>query len=129
VIAVVRHESGFDPEARSPAGARGLMQLMPATARRFGVDDPDDPAQNLRGGTRYLRWLLDRYQGDVRLALAGYHAGEGAVARHGGVPPYRETREYVRRVLADLGGAAVRRSPAGGGLRVRRQGATLIVSN
>jgi soluble lytic murein transglycosylase-like protein len=76
----------------------GLMQLMPATARRFGVADPDDPAQHVAGGTRYLRWLLDRYGGDVALALAGYNAGEGAVDRHGGIPPYRETQNYVRTV-------------------------------
>jgi soluble lytic murein transglycosylase-like protein len=98
VKAVILAESAGRPRARSPKGAMGLMQLMPATARRFGVADPDDPAQNVAGGTRYLRWLLDRYGGDVALALAGYNAGEGAVDRHGGIPPYRETQNYVRTV-------------------------------
>lgn len=98
VKAVILAESGGREKVRSPKGAMGLMQLMPATARRFGVTDPDDPAQNIAGGTRYLRWLLDRFGGDVARALAGYNAGEGAVDRHGGIPPYQETRNYVRRV-------------------------------
>jgi hypothetical protein len=100
VLEVVRAESNFDPRARSHKGALGLMQLIPATARRFGVDDPFEPIQNLRGGMAYLRWLLDRFDGDQALALAGYNAGEGAVERHGGIPPYAETRAYVRRILA-----------------------------
>jgi soluble lytic murein transglycosylase-like protein len=100
VRAVMLTESAGKPHATSPQGARGLMQLMPATAARFGVADPDDPAQNIGGGTRYLRWLLDRYGGNVPLALAGYNAGEGAVDRHDGIPPYRETRHYVWRVQA-----------------------------
>jgi soluble lytic murein transglycosylase-like protein len=99
VQAVVAVESGFRPEAVSPKGAQGLMQLMPATARALGVADAFDPAQNLDGGTRHLRALIDRYGGDVKSALAAYNAGEGAVARHRGVPPYRETRDYVRKVL------------------------------
>ena len=99
VLEVVRAESNFNPRARSHKGALGLMQLIPATARRFGVKDPFDPVQNLRGGMAYLRWLQDRFDGDIRLALAGYNAGEAAVERHGGVPPYNETRAYVGKIL------------------------------
>ena len=97
--AVVQQESGFNPRAVSPAGAAGLMQLMPATATRFGVRDRFDPAQNLRGGARYLAWLLDHFNQDLDLALAGYNAGERSVRRHGNrVPPYAETQAYVRAV-------------------------------
>jgi soluble lytic murein transglycosylase-like protein len=99
VQAVVAVESGFRPDALSPKGAQGLMQLMPRTARSLGVKDAFDPADNLDGGTRYLRALVTRYGGDVKHALAAYNAGEGAVARHGGVPPYPETLAYVRKVL------------------------------
>jgi hypothetical protein len=99
VQAVVAVESGFRPDAVSPKGAQGLMQLMPYTARALGVKDTFDPAANLDGGTRYLRALIQRYGGDVTRALAAYNAGEGAVARHGGVPPYPETLAYVRKVL------------------------------
>ena len=106
VLEVVRAESNFDPRARSDKGALGLMQLIPATARRFGVDDPFEPAQNLRGGMAYLRWLLERFDGDIRLALAAYNAGEDAVERHGGVPPYAETQDYVVRILERYGSAA-----------------------
>ena len=98
VMAVVQVESNFDPEARSPKNAQGLMQLIPETAKRFGVEDVWDPEQNLRGGMLYLRWLLDNFKGDTKLALAGYNAGEGAVQLHGGIPPFEETRDYVRRV-------------------------------
>jgi hypothetical protein len=99
VQAVVAVESGFRPDAVSPKGAQGLMQLMPATARYLGVKDSLDPVDNLDGGTRYLRALIERYNGDVERALAAYNAGQGAVARHGGVPPYPETLAYVRKVL------------------------------
>jgi hypothetical protein len=105
VAAVVRAESAFDPRAVSHKGARGLMQLMPATARRFGLaaHEIHDPAKNLDAGTRYLAWLLERFAGDVERALAAYNAGEGTVARYGGVPPFRETRNYLRRIYATLG--------------------------
>ena len=99
VQAVVAVESGFRPDAVSPKGAQGLMQLMPRTARALGVKDSFDPADNLDGGARHLRALVTRYGGDVKRALAAYNAGEGAVARHGGVPPYPETLAYVRKVL------------------------------
>jgi soluble lytic murein transglycosylase-like protein len=99
VMAVVSVESGFQPQAVSPKGAQGLMQLMPATARDLGVADPFDPAANLDGGSRYLSSLVARYDGDLAKALAAYNAGMGAVARHGGVPPYEETRRYVRKIL------------------------------
>jgi soluble lytic murein transglycosylase-like protein len=103
VFEVVRAESNFNPRARSHKGALGLMQLIPATARRFGVKDPFEPRQNLHGGMAYLRWLLQRFDGDLRLSLAGYNAGERAVERYGDVPPYAETREYVRRILSRYG--------------------------
>lgn len=99
VLAVVEAESNFNPRALSPKNAQGLMQLIPATAERFGVQDVWDPEQNLRGGMAYLRWLLAYYKGDVKLALAGYNAGEGAVDKHGGVPPYAETQAYVSRII------------------------------
>jgi len=99
VIAVVSVESGFRPQAVSPKGAQGLMQLMPKTAESLGVVDAFDPEQNLDGGVRHLGQLLAQYNGDVGQALAAYNAGEGAVQRHKGIPPYRETRAYVRKVL------------------------------
>jgi len=105
VAAVVRAESAFDPLAVSIKGARGLMQLMPATALRFGLleNDIHDPRRNLETGSRYLAELADLYERDLPLVLAAYNAGEGTVARYGGVPPYRETRDYIRRVYSFLG--------------------------
>lgn len=103
VHAVIKAESNYDPTAVSPKGAIGLMQLMPGTAERFGVD-PWQPAQNIDGGVRYLKWLLEQF-GDISLALAGYNAGEGAVMKYGRtIPPYRETQNYVDKVLALYGG-------------------------
>jgi len=99
VEAVIAAESAFDPRAISKKGAQGLMQLMPATADRYGVTNVWDPLQNIVGGTTHLRDLIQTYHGDLRNVLAAYNAGEGAVAKHGGVPPYQETREYIDRVL------------------------------
>ena len=99
LYSVMHQESSFKSHALSPKGARGLMQLMPGTAARFGVTSIFDPRQNIEGGARYLRFLLDRFDGDVNLALAGYNAGEGAVEKYGWqIPPYAETQEYVRRI-------------------------------
>jgi soluble lytic murein transglycosylase-like protein len=103
VLAVIEVESNFNAKAKSHKQAQGLMQLIPATAKRFGVSDPWDPHQNLKGGMAYLRWLLDHFDGNLRLALAGYNAGEQAVRRHGGVPPYSETQNYVKRIARVLG--------------------------
>lgn len=98
ILAVISAESDFRPNAVSPRMAAGLMQLMPDTARRFGVRDVFDAAESVAGGTRYLAWLLDHFGGDLSLALAGYNAGEGAVKKYGGIPPYAETIRYVRSV-------------------------------
>jgi hypothetical protein len=104
VLAVMAAESNFDPLAESPKKAQGLMQLLPETALRFKATKLRDPAQNIRAGMAYLRWLLAYFEGDVMLALAGYNAGEKAVDRYLGVPPYAETRLYVRKIMASVGG-------------------------
>jgi soluble lytic murein transglycosylase-like protein len=98
IRAVIHAESAYQPDARSPKGAQGLMQLMPATAAELEVADPFDPADNIDGGARYLAQLLSEFDGDLDLAAAAYNAGPSAVYQHGGIPPYDETREYVRRV-------------------------------
>jgi soluble lytic murein transglycosylase-like protein len=99
VKAIIANESGFDTNATSKTGAQGLMQLEPGTAADLGVTDAYDPAQNISGGTRYIRGLLDRFHGDLRLAIAAYNAGPGAVVKYNGVPPYAETQQYVENVL------------------------------
>src|SRR4029077_1892000 len=113
VKAVISVESEFDQWAVSSKGAQGLMQLMPFTARRFGVIDAFDARQNIFGGVQYLRFLLDLFSGDVSFALAGYNAGENAVARYRGVPPYKETKNYVQKILGLLSGdmGSLRASP------------------
>jgi soluble lytic murein transglycosylase-like protein len=103
IHAVIKQESRYDPHAVSSAGARGLMQLMPATAKRFGSTNPDDSASNVEAGTKYLAWLLKRFDGDVSLALAGYNAGEGAVDKYKGIPPYSQTQNYVSTIIANYG--------------------------
>ena len=113
VRAVIQIESNFDPRCVSNKGARGLMQLMPATAKRFGVTDIDDPEQNIRGGVRFLAYLQQLFRDDLQRVLAGYNAGENAVLKYGGIPPYAETSEYVKRGLTVYYGR-----PYGGGATV-----------
>ena len=103
IHAVIWQESKYETHARSHAGAQGLMQLMPATAKRFGCEHPDDPEENITAGTKYMKWLLKRFSGNVELALAGYNAGEGSVDKYDGIPPYSETQNYVKIITGRYG--------------------------
>lgn len=112
VSAVIKAESDYDPRVVSHKGARGLMQLMPATAKRFGVSNSFDPNENIHGGTRYLRWLLKTFDGNADLAVAAYNAGEGNVWKYDGVPPFRETVNYVNRIARHLAKGGIASAPA-----------------
>ena len=138
IWAVIRVESGFDHRAVSPKGARGLMQLMPETAAILGVRDSFDPRQNIHGGTRHLRAMIERFRHNPRLAVAAYNAGEKAVVDFGGVPPYPETQEYVIRVLRfygvqaewdDVQASGVQRIAGGGVQRIVQSDGTVVYTN
>jgi soluble lytic murein transglycosylase-like protein len=128
VNSVIHAESGFDPNAVSPKGAQGLMQLMPGTASRLGVEDAFDPKANVEGGTQYLRTLLEHYNFDLVKALAAYNAGPQRVAQYGGVPPYRETQAYVRRIIRDFNRKklAERKSAARAKMKQRKKSASSV---
>jgi soluble lytic murein transglycosylase-like protein len=132
IDALVRVESDYDPMAVSRRGAMGLMQLMPETAKRLNVEDPFDPADNVRGGVKELSRLVDRYSGNLQLALAAYNAGEGAVSKYRGVPPYAETRSYVSKILSLYTGRPYRLAGSYRSAPVRilrnQQGATIITN-
>ena len=128
VESVIRVESAFNPRAVSPKGAQGLMQLMPQTASSLGVRDSFDPRQNIEGGVRHLRYLVDRYPGNLPFALAAYNAGEGAVSAYRGIPPYAETQQYVRRVL-ELHGGDGAGTPARVIYRFENSEGTIIYTN
>lgn len=132
IRSVIKQESAGNPHAVSPAGARGLMQLMPGTAAQLGVNDSFSPEQNVHGGARYLRELLERYNGDAIKALAAYNAGPKAVDRYKGVPPYRETRQYVRRIINDYNKSkrdSDKAKPSSGKVREQSTDGTKIASN
>jgi hypothetical protein len=129
VESVIRVESNFEPRAVSPKGARGLMQLMPATAKLLGVQDMFDVGQNIEGGVRHLRGLLDRYNGSIPLALAAYNAGAEAVAKYGGIPPFAETQAYVARILQLIGRGDARASTDGDLHRYRTTDGAIVYSN
>jgi Transglycosylase SLT domain len=136
IQALIQVESGYNAAALSNKGAMGLMQLMPGTAKDLAVTDPYDPAENIRAGIKFFRGLVDRFDGQLEIALAAYNAGPGAVEKYGGIPPYSETREYVRRILALYRGDATLREPVlrGGSLSgrkthvIRRPGRRVLIT-